>query len=130
MATKRPLKKLPSNNTNTCGVFSVDEKRLKLAAKGLPDMDTAESIASTFKALAHPTRVRILRALGSTELCVCEISQTVGLSISATSHQLSLLKSRGLVKSRADGKQVHYSLGDPFVISILDECSRHFEKQG
>lgn len=112
-----------------CRVFSTDEARMKLARAAVPSADIAEAIAAAFKAISHPTRVRILRALSPGELCVCEISEVVGLSVSATSHQLSLLKAQRLVRSRSDGKLVHYSLGDRFVLALLEGCARHLSEE-
>ncbi|MBW2732521.1 MAG: helix-turn-helix transcriptional regulator [Deltaproteobacteria bacterium] len=112
-----------------CGVFSTDEKRVSLARAAVPSDALAASIAAAFKAIAHPTRVRILRALSEGELCVCEISEVLGLSVSATSHQLSLLKVQRLVQSRSDGKLVYYSLGDRFVLALLDDCTRHLSDE-
>lgn len=90
----------------------------------------ADAIAAAFKVFSHPTRIRILRALSQGELCVCEISEVLSLSVSATSHQLSLLKSQRFVKSRSDGKLVHYSLGDSFILEHLEACVRHLSGAG
>jgi DNA-binding transcriptional ArsR family regulator len=113
-----------------CGVFSADELRVQQAKDAIPDAPLVEAISSAFKALSHPTRVRILRALSQGELCVCEISEAVELSVSATSHQLALLKGQRLVNSRSDGKLVHYSLSDRFVIALLDDCTQHLSEGG
>lgn len=113
-----------------CGVFSTDPLRMQKARCALPSDTMTESIAAAFKALSHPTRVRILRALSKGALCVCEISEVVGLSASATSHQLSLLKGQRLVRSRACGKVVYYALGDRFVLALLDDCARHLTDEG
>lgn len=114
---------------DSCGVFSTDAERVKTARAAMPSDAMAESIAAAFKAISHPTRVRILRALSGGELCVCEISEVLGLSVSATSHQLSLLKAQRLVQSRSEGKLVHYSLGDRFVLALLEDCARHLDDE-
>jgi len=108
-----------------CGVFSVDEERVRRGRAALPSEELSQEIADTFKMLAHPTRVKLIRALASGEMCVCEISEVIGLSVSATSHQLHQLRDLRLVRSRADGKLVHYSLQAPFVVSLLEDCARH-----
>lgn len=113
-----------------CGVFVVDEARVRRGRAALPPSEQAQEIADTFKMLAHPTRVRLIRALASGELCVCEISEVVGLSVSATSHQLHQLKDLRIVRSRSEGKLVHYSLHSPFIVSLLDDCARHLTEQG
>ncbi len=117
-----------SSQNDRCCVFSIDEQRVQRAREAIPGTLLTDAIASAFKALSHPTRVRILRALSSGELCVCEISEAIGLSVSATSHQLSLLKGQRLVNARSDGKLVHYSLSDRFVIALLDDCTRHLSE--
>jgi DNA-binding transcriptional ArsR family regulator len=77
-------------------------------------------------------RDRLVVSLSGTidgEMCVCELSEVVGLSVSATSHQLHQLRELRLVGSRADGKLVHYSLHDPYVLALLDDCARHVSGQ-
>jgi ArsR family transcriptional regulator len=113
-----------------CGVFSVDEERVRRGRAALPPEEQAREIADIFKMLAHPTRVRLIRALSSGEMCVCEISEVVGLSVSATSHQLHQLRDLRLVRSRAEGKLVHYALQAPFRVSLLADCARHGSNQG
>lgn len=108
-----------------CAVFSMDQERVRLGRAALPAAHLAQEIADTFKLLAHPTRVKLIRALAAGEMCVCELSEVVGLSVSATSHQLHQLRDLRLVRSRSSGKQVHYSLQDRFVVSLLEDCTRH-----
>jgi len=113
-----------------CTVFCVDEKRVRRGRATLPSDEQIRDIADTFKVLANPTRVKIIRALSAGDMCVCEISEVVGLSVSATSHQLQQLRDLRLVRSRSEGKLVHYSLRAPFVASLLDDCVRHVSDQG
>ncbi|MEP0841207.1 MAG: winged helix-turn-helix transcriptional regulator [Phycisphaerae bacterium] len=108
----------------------MDQERVRRGRAALPPSEQAQEIADTFKMLAHPTRVRLIRALASGEMCVCEISEAVGLSVSATSHQLHQLKDLRIVRSRSEGKLVHYSLHSPFIVSLLDDCARHLAEQG
>lgn len=110
-----------------CGVFVVDQARVRPARKAVLAGDVVDHIADTFNALAHPTRVRIIQALSRGELCVCEISEVVGLSVSAASHQLRLLRSLHLVRARPQGKLVFYELSDPFVLALLEDCTRHVQ---
>jgi ArsR family transcriptional regulator len=91
----------------------------------LPLDEEIQDTSDTFKVLAHPTRVKMIRALASGELCVCEISEIIGLSVSATSHQLHQLRNLRIVRSRTEGKLVHYSIQAPFVVALLDSCTRH-----
>jgi ArsR family transcriptional regulator len=91
----------------------------------LPPDEEIRDTSDTFKVLAHPTRVKMIRALAGGELCVCEISEVIGLSVSATSHQLHQLRDLRIVRSRTEGKLVHYSIQAPFVVALLDSCTRH-----
>lgn len=90
----------------------------------LPDALLAD-VVETFKALASPTRVRIIQALAQGELCVCDMSKVLDLSISATSHQLRTLRTLRLVSHRTEGKMVYYSLRDAFVNDLLQDATRH-----
>ena len=78
-----------------------------------------------FKALGDLTRLRILHALLATELCVCDLSETLGSSVSAVSHQLAVLKSARLVSNRRDGKVIYYSLSDDHVSTVLRSIHTH-----
>ena len=87
--------------------------------------EVVQDVADTFKVLANPTRVRIIRALAHEELCVCDLAQVISLSVSATSHQLQALRRLKLVKYRMEGKLAYYSLRDPFVLALITDCVRH-----
>jgi DNA-binding transcriptional ArsR family regulator len=82
-----------------------------------------------FKLLGDPTRVRILGALAQAERCVTELSSIVGLSESAVSHQLRLLRAARLVRVRRDGRMAHYALDDHHVIGLLHDTRRHVEEE-
>lgn len=112
-----------------CGVFVVDADRVRRSRAAVLAETVIGDIAQTFKVLSHPTRVRIIQALSAGELCVCELSEVLDLSASATSHQLHLLRNRRLVRARAEGKLVHYTLSDPFVVALLDDCTRHVQRE-
>jgi DNA-binding transcriptional ArsR family regulator len=108
-----------------CRVFCVDAARVRRGRAALLPAPVVADIAGTFKVLAHATRVRLIQALAAGELCVCELSAVLGLSVSATSHQLATLRALRLVRGRAEGKLVWYSLSDPYVLALLEDCTRH-----
>ena len=85
-----------------------------------------EDVTDGFKVLSHPTRVHLLQALSTGELCVCELAEVVGLSMSATSHQLRDLRRLKLVEFRMEGRLAFYSLRNPFLISLLDAATEHY----
>ena len=74
------------------------------------------------------TRTKILSALFSNELCVCDICDVVGMNKSAVSHQLRVLREYNLVKYRRQGKEVFYSLADEHVILIYKMALDHVEE--
>jgi len=87
----------------------------------LPKDEVICDLADFFKIFGDTTRVKILYSLDKSDMCVCDISALLGMSISAVSHQLKNLRDSNLVKTRRDGKIVYYSLADDHVKSIL-EC--------
>jgi DNA-binding transcriptional ArsR family regulator len=116
--------------SGTCGVFVVDEERVSRAREHALDQQVVGDVAETFKVLASPTRVRIIRALAREELCVCDLAQTLEMSVSAISHQLQAMRRMKLVQHRMDGKLAYYSLRDPFVLALITDCVRHLGGEG
>ena len=99
------------------------------AATGpLLDERAAEELAATFAVLGDPTRVRLVDALAHGELCVSDLSAVVGLSESAVSHQLRLLRSLRIVRARRAGRQVYYQLDDAHIRTLLDQGRRHIKE--
>lgn len=88
--------------------------------KTVPEKEMLTHIATLFKGFADPTRIHILcLLLTEEELCVTDIAERTEVSQSAISHQLSLLKQMHLIKSRREGKNMHYSLADDHVKTML-----------
>ena len=113
------------NEIKRCSFLRVHEKTVEKVLRDMPDDETLYDLAELFKVFGDSTRVKILYALFESELCVCDIAQLLGLSQSAVSHQLRVLKSSRLVKPRRDGKTVFYSLDDDHVRSIIAEGMEH-----
>ncbi len=113
-----------------CSVEVVDEEKVNHVNQVLPDKTTTQHMAEFFKTLADPTRLRIVQALLVEELCVCDISAIVQVSMSAISHQLRLLRSMHIVKFRKQGKMVYYSLDDNHINQVIQLAIDHInEKQ-
>jgi ArsR family transcriptional regulator, lead/cadmium/zinc/bismuth-responsive transcriptional repressor len=91
----------------------------------LPGPGELEDMEVFFKVLGDSTRLRILHALLAGELCVGDLSQAFGMSLSAVSHQLAVLKSARLVSHRREGKIVYYSLSDHHVSAVLQSIRTH-----
>lgn len=94
----------------------------------MPDDDKLIDLAELFRVFGDSTRIKILGALSGGELCVCDISTVVGMTSSAVSHQLKILKNARLVKFRRDGKTVFYSLADGHVNTILAQGLEHLDE--
>lgn len=90
---------------------------------------TVEALAETFRVLGDPTRVRILDTLSSAEFCVCDIASLVGISESAVSHQLRLLRGMRLVRPRRAGRLVYYAIDDQHILELLKQALTHVEEQ-
>ncbi len=95
----------------------------------LPRPEELRGMETFFKVLGDPTRLRILHALLAGELCVCDLGETLGMSVSAVSHQLAVLKSARLVSHRREGKVVFYSLSDDHVSSVLESMRTHLAEE-
>lgn len=115
---------LPVCEPGCCG----DPEALARVCAGLPDDEVLYDLAELFRVFGDTTRIKILYALFESELCVGDIAQAVGLSQSAVSHQLRVLKASKLVKFRRDGKTVFYSLDDDHVRSMIALGMEHVEE--
>ena len=92
------------------------------------DEDALFEMAELFKVFGDSTRIRILYALFQSELSVTDICEELGMSISAVSHQLRLLKQAKLVNSRRAGRQAYYALADDHVKTIIGMAKEHMEE--
>ena len=93
------------------------------------DEEQLFKMSELFKAFADSTRIKILYLLFEEEHCVGDIAEDVGVSQSAISHQLKLLRYMKLVKSRREGKTVYYDLADDHVKTIINMAKEHLEEQ-
>jgi DNA-binding transcriptional ArsR family regulator len=93
------------------------------------DDTLVQALADTFRILGDPTRVRIVDALASGQLCVHEISERIGLSESAVSHQLRLMRSMRIVRGRREGRCVYYTLDDQHVLDLFQQGLRHVSEE-
>ncbi len=94
----------------------------------MPDEERLYDLAELFKVFGDTTRIRILYALFESEMCVCDIATILGMTQSAISHQLRVLKQARLVRNRRDGKQIYYSLADDHVRTIIGQGMDHIEE--
>jgi len=108
-----------------CEVEFVDEGRVKSVKKILPPDEDILALAETFKALADPTRTKIIFSLSKKELCVHDLASLLGMSVSAISHQLRVLRNMRLVKFHKQGKMVYYSLDDKHIENLFNQGLEH-----
>lgn len=108
-----------------CQISLIDEGRVALARAAMPDEPLLLEMAEIFKLLGDATRVRILLALAANELCVCDLAALLGMTSSAISHQLRLLRTRGIVRFRREGKVVYYRLDDSHVQTLVEVSLKH-----
>ena len=113
------------NEIEKCEFLYVHEDAVREVLAKMPEEDMLYDLAELFKVFGDSTRIRILYALFERELCVCDIAGILGLTQTAVSHQLRVLKANKLVKARRDGKVVFYSLDDDHVHSILGMGIQH-----
>jgi DNA-binding transcriptional ArsR family regulator len=112
-------------DADVCEIYYVNEVHVRSARQALSPEREILSLAETFRTLGDPTRVKILQALTVEELCVCDLAKLLGVSESATSHQLRVLRSRNLVRYRKEGKMAYYSLDDEHIDTLMREALRH-----
>ena len=94
----------------------------------LPDDEHFFDLAEFFSVMGDSTRIKILYLLFEGEMCFCDFSEKLGMSMSAISHQLRVLKNARLVKYRKQGKSVFYSLHDDHVKTIINMGVEHIEE--
>ncbi|MCX4304328.1 MAG: metalloregulator ArsR/SmtB family transcription factor [Acetatifactor sp.] len=110
------------------GYMHADEGILRAIDEKMPPEEELQDLAEFFKVFGDATRLKILYVLLSSEMCVYDISAVLGMSQSAISHQLRVLKQMDLVKNRRDGKTVFYSLADAHIVTILSQGLDHIEE--
>ncbi|MBQ2802609.1 MAG: winged helix-turn-helix transcriptional regulator [Lachnospiraceae bacterium] len=106
----------------------VDEEILKKVDEKMPPEEELQDLAEFFKVFGDATRLKILNVLLCSEMCVYDIAALLGMSQSAISHQLRVLKQMDLVKNRREGKTIFYALADDHIITILNQGLDHIEE--
>lgn len=91
-------------------------------------LEDVDRLSTFFKVLGDPTRMRICLELAEETLCVCDLSANLGMSESAVSHQLRILKQSRIIGGRKEGKHVYYSLKDRHVSNILNQTREHLDE--
>ncbi len=109
-----------------CGIIHGAE--VEKVKKAMPADEIFSDISNLFRVLGDSTRTKILWILNQNELCVCDVATLLGMTKSAVSHQLKVLKENNLVKSRREGKIVYYSIADNHVHDIFEKAVEHLNE--
>lgn len=111
-----------------CDHIHVHADIVKNVQEHMPREEELRDLADFFKVFGDTTRIRILCTLFQTEMCVCDLAQTLDMTQSAISHQLRILKQMKLVVNRREGKTVFYSLADGHIKTIMDQGMEHIRE--
>ncbi|MBE6729286.1 MAG: winged helix-turn-helix transcriptional regulator [Ruminococcaceae bacterium] len=111
-----------------CEFMHVHKDIVSEVNAAMPKEEELYALADLYKIFGDSTRIKILYVLSKSEMCVCDIASILGMTISAISHQLKILKQARLVKFRKDGKVVFYSLADDHVTTIINNGMEHIEE--
>ena len=108
-----------------CEYMHVHEAIVNQVNQNMPDEEVLYDLAELFKIFGDSTRIKILYVLFESEMCVCDIAQLLGMTQSAISHQLKVLRDNKLVASRREGKTIYYFLADDHVRTIIGQGFDH-----
>ena len=117
-----------SYDSGECLAPVIDAAAVERVRRAMVSPASVERTAAIFSALADPTSVRMLDALGIEELCVCDLAEVCGISQSGLSHQLRLLRDLGLVAYTRDGNRAVYRLADDHVLTLLAQGLEHADE--
>ncbi len=113
----------PDDWSDDCDCLHPDA--VQQAKHALGNASSAAEVARIFAVLSDPTRMRVLIALGGSELCVTDLAAATGVNRTTISHQLRVLRGHRLVRRRRDGKVVYYALDDDHVMALLNMATAH-----
>ena len=113
------------NAVPVCEFMHAHESEVEKVRAQMPPEETLYDLAELYKVFGDSTRIKILYVLFESEMCVCDIAALLGMTVSAISHQLRVLKGARLVKYRREGKTIFYSLADDHVRAIVGQGMEH-----
>lgn len=116
------------NDVECCEEKGIHEERVRFVEQHMPDEEKLYDLAELFKVFGDSTRIRILFVLFESEVCVCDLAEALGMTQSAVSHQLKILKNAELVRARREGKSVFYALADDHVRTIIRQGMDHINE--
>ena len=110
-----------------CDVNMIHKDIVEYLSKSLPQEEFLDNLTEFFKIFADKSRLKILWLLDKNELCVCDIAALLNMTKSAVSHQIKLLRTSNLVRSRRDGKEIYYKLSDNHIAQIFETAVCHID---
>jgi ArsR family transcriptional regulator len=119
---------MEKNELPVCQSTHHTDESVRRAWGKLPSSETLYELSDFFKIFADGTRLSILFALDCGEMCVCALAECVGMTKSAVSHQLKILRASKLISYRKSGKNVFYSLADDHVRDIIEKALEHIKE--
>lgn len=111
----------------TCDCNIIHQEAVDKAIQNKPKEEILERLSQIFKILGDPTRIKILWTLDNNEMCVCDIANVLNMTKSSISHQLSILRTSGIVKYRKSGKEVYYMLDDEHIKKLYEIGLEHID---
>lgn len=108
-----------------CDVTLVHEDRVRAARAARADGSEIDGLAETFQVLASPTRLRLIEALTRGEMCVCDLAAVSGVSQSAVSHHLRMMRALRLVRYRKESRMAYYRLDDAHIEAVFQMGLEH-----
>jgi ArsR family transcriptional regulator len=117
-----------SGEEDVCQIRVINKEKVHAVKGEMLEEKVFIELSETFKALGDKTRLKILHALSKEELCVCDLSTVFGMTMSAISHQLRILRNMRLVKYRKEGRIVYYSLDDDHIVHLLQLAYAHLKE--
>lgn len=116
-------------NQFVCDCDAIHTDIIQKALSRMPSENVFKALAAFYKIIGDPTRCKIIFALQQNEMCVCDLANVLSMTKSSISHQLSKMRSSGVVKCRRSGKEVYYALDDEHIDDIFAVAMAHIQHQ-
>lgn len=122
------MKDFEKSDLPTCDSEELHTEEIERGRENMPPEAELYELSDFFKVLGDSTRMKILFAIDGGPLCVCDIAELLGMTKSAVSHQLKILRQNDLVTYRKTGKNVFYELADDHVRDIIEKALEHIRE--
>ena len=122
------MKDIERNAAPVCEAHELHRDRIEADRENMPPEVELYELSDFFKVLGDSTRMKILFAIDREPLCVCDIAELLGMTKSAVSHQLGVLRRSALVTYKKSGKNAFYELADDHVRAIIECALEHIRE--